>query len=50
VINKRTEHEAEIRPGGKGQFDVFADGKVVFSKREQKRFPETDEVLNALVG
>lgn len=29
-------------------FDVTADGKVVFSKHKEGRFPETDEVLRSL--
>ena len=40
--------DAVITPGGSGQFDVLADGEMVFSKQEQDRFPETDEILSAL--
>jgi hypothetical protein len=29
---------------------VIADGRLVFSKQEQKRFPAHDEVVDALVG
>ena len=39
---------ARATPGGKGQFDVRADGAVVFSKQQSGRFPEHDEVLAAL--
>jgi selT/selW/selH-like putative selenoprotein len=49
VINERTGHTAEASPGQKGQFDIFVDDEVVFSKREAGRFPEEDEVLD-LVG
>ena len=35
-------------PGGKGQFDVLADGEIVFSKAREGRFPEHEEVLAAL--
>jgi predicted Rdx family selenoprotein len=38
-----------VTPGGKGQFDVVAEGSLVFSKHEQGRFPEDGEVLSALV-
>jgi selT/selW/selH-like putative selenoprotein len=41
-------HPAIATPGGKGQFDVIADGELVFSKHETGRFPEDDEVLLAL--
>ena len=39
---------ARIVPGGKGQFDVEADGRLVFSKHDQGRFPEHDEIVAAL--
>lgn len=31
-------------------FDVHADGKLVFSKHREGRFPEHDEILGALSG
>ena len=34
--------------GKSGIFDVHADGKLLFSKHEQDRFPEHAEVLGAL--
>jgi hypothetical protein len=40
--------DAEASPGLKGQFDVSADGRVVFSKYETRRFPESGEILAAL--
>ena len=42
-------HEASIEKGGKGQFDVLADGELVFSKQSEGRFPEHSE-LRALIG
>ena len=39
---------AQVTPGGKGQFDVVADGSLVFSKHQTGRFPEHDEVLAVL--
>jgi hypothetical protein len=41
--------EAEALPGGKGQYDVIAGERVVFSKAETGRFPEPGEV-RALLG
>ena len=32
----------------KSQFDVLADGELVFSKQQEGRFPEPDDVLNRL--
>jgi hypothetical protein len=40
--------DASATPGGKGQFDVVAEGKLVFSKHEHRRYPETGEILEAL--
>jgi predicted Rdx family selenoprotein len=34
--------------GAKSQFDVFADGNLVFSKQREGRFPEPAEILAAL--
>ena len=34
--------------GGRGQFDVVADGELIFSKQQEQRFPEPDEVIGAL--
>lgn len=36
-------------PGATNQYDVVADGAVVFSKSDAGRFPELDEILAALV-
>jgi selT/selW/selH-like putative selenoprotein len=48
-LNAETEHEAEIEAGGNGQFDVLADGELVFSKQREGRFPEHSEI-RALLG
>ena len=40
--------DAGAIPGGKGQYDVLADGRPVFSKQELGRFPEDGEVLSLL--
>jgi selT/selW/selH-like putative selenoprotein len=37
-----------VTPGGKGQFDVIADGTLLWSKHERGRFPEDDEILSQL--
>ena len=41
-------YDAEAIPGGRGQYDVSADGRPVFSKHELGRFPEDGEVLALL--
>ena len=35
-------------PGGKGQFDVLSEGRMVFSKQAEGRFPDPDEILAQL--
>jgi len=34
--------------GEKSQFDVVADGRLVFSKQREGRFPDRGEILAAL--
>ena len=36
--------EVELVESGGGKFEVTADGELVFSKAELKRFPELGEV------
>jgi selT/selW/selH-like putative selenoprotein len=38
----------ELVGGRGGVFDVFADGRLVFSKDREYRFPSTEEVVAAL--
>ncbi len=40
--------EAESQPGAKSQFDVLADGAIVFSKQSKGRFPEDGEIVGLL--
>jgi len=42
--------DARPVPGGKGQFDVVSDGRLLFSKQREHRFPEHDEILAVLGG
>jgi selT/selW/selH-like putative selenoprotein len=48
AIKSKTGAVAKLEPGTAGQFDVIVDGKVVFSKHKEHRFPEEAEVLAAL--
>jgi hypothetical protein len=41
-------YDAQAIEGAKSQYDVVADGRLLFSKQAEGRFPEDDEVLNAL--
>ena len=38
----------EATPGATGQFDVFAGGELIFSKKETGRFPEERELIQLL--
>ena len=41
-------HEASAEEGAKGQYDVLADGELIFSKEREGRFPEHGEIRVAL--
>jgi predicted Rdx family selenoprotein len=47
-LNESTAHAAEAVSGEKSQFDVVADGNLIFSKQKEGRFPEHDEIIRAL--
>jgi hypothetical protein len=42
--------DASVREGKKSQFDVLADGRLVFSKQSEGRWPDDGEVLGLLSG
>ncbi len=41
-------HDAVALEGAKSQYDVFANGQLVFSKQQVGRWPEHGEVLAAV--
>ena len=41
-------HDAAAVEGAKSQYDVVADGNLVFSKQREGRFPEEAEVVALL--
>jgi predicted Rdx family selenoprotein len=43
-----TGHIAEMAEGERSQFDVFADGELVFSKQSEGHFPEIADLLAKL--
>jgi hypothetical protein len=47
-LNESTPHEAQVVSGEKSQFDVVADGNLIFSKQKEGRFPEHGEIISAL--
>ena len=40
----------ELIPSGGGVFEVFKDGEKIFSKKQQGRFPEWNEIRRILEG
>jgi selT/selW/selH-like putative selenoprotein len=42
--------EAEFIKSGGGVFEVVADGKLIFSKKKEYRFPEDEEIIDILRG
>lgn len=48
VLEKETDAEVGLIEGDNGIFDVKLDGKIIYSKTQTGRFPEHDEVLDAL--
>jgi selT/selW/selH-like putative selenoprotein len=40
--------KAVLTEGSKGVFDVFVDGKRIFSRAETGRLPEPDEIIGRL--
>jgi selenoprotein W-related protein len=48
-LKKSMDVEPKLTPGGGGVFDVSADGKLIFSKKQMGRFPTNEEVLHLLM-
>ena len=48
TIKDALDLEAELIEGTNGIFDVMTDGKMVFSKHVEQRFPEPQEIIDAL--
>jgi predicted Rdx family selenoprotein len=47
-IKKAKGVDAQLVKGSGGIFDVFQDEELVFSKHAEHRFPEPDEIVDAL--
>jgi len=48
VLKKELGITAELIRSGGGVFEVEADGKLIFSKKQEHRFPTHDEVIESL--
>jgi len=49
-LKKKLGAEIELIAGSNGIFDVAVDGKMIFSKFEQARYPQTDEIIRLIQG
>jgi len=47
-LKKQLHLEPELIEGTNGIFDVVADGTLIFSKHQEGRFPEPQEIVQAL--
>ncbi len=47
-IKKEIDAEIELVAGGGGVFDISMDGRMIFSKFEQGRYPQPDEIISLI--
>jgi selT/selW/selH-like putative selenoprotein len=47
-IEKALNLAVELEPGKLHSFDVLVDGKVIFSKSEEGRFPEPEQIIESI--
>ena len=50
MVTDRTGVAASIERGETGEFTVWSDADLLFSKKDTGRFPEDDEILARLTG
>jgi selenoprotein W-related protein len=48
LLKDRFSVEAKLVPGSGGVFDVDVDGKRIFSKHDEGRFPDEDELIDEI--
>ena len=48
IRKQRSDVETELHKGSGGQFEVVLDGTLIFSKKQQGRFPEPAEILEQI--
>jgi len=49
-LQKKLDAEVDLIAGSNGIFDVSLDGRMIFSKFEQGRFPQPEEIINLVKG
>jgi len=48
IRKQRSNIETKLTKGTGGQFEVVLDGTLLFSKKQQGRFPDTQEILQQI--
>ncbi len=48
ILSYFEDTKVELEQGKNGIFDVYIDGNKIFSRYEEKRFPENEEILKKL--
>jgi selT/selW/selH-like putative selenoprotein len=48
VIREHRGAETVLHKGSGGQFEVVVDGKLIFSKKAEHRFPDPKEILDQI--
>jgi len=47
-IKDRYQHATELIEGSGGVFEVEVNGELIFSKKQEKRFPTEEEIFSRL--
>ena len=40
----------KLKPGDRGAFEVLVNGQLIFSKLQEDRFPEHEEIISFIEG
>lgn len=50
IIKENFDIEVKLVPSAGGAFEVSLDGHLIFSRLDERRFPETEEILRLIRG
>ena len=48
ILKEKLQLETQLVAGGRGAFEVFAEDQLLFSKLNEGRFPEEQEMVDLL--
>jgi selT/selW/selH-like putative selenoprotein len=48
ILKKNFDLDIELVAGSNGIFDVSLDGKMIYSKSEQRRFPQPADIIKII--